>query len=216
MAQSSGNIVGVSQSAMTHYQDSVQNNFDGIRAGFRAFLIEAFGLTFHGPTAGEFNQALRALADSTMEQLDGAMTQFATALSEATSALARQFGGTQINFSYRGGLEPMPTPASQESDDYRVDLDQVNAFLTEGVTAAGQSIGALIDANQEAINGVPAADSATPGWSGQTRDYIQSTLVPNQVMNLHEVLGQLLAQVTDFLTQTLANIGAADAAVTGA
>ncbi|MCP3988047.1 MAG: hypothetical protein GY724_03160 [Actinomycetia bacterium] len=193
-------VIGTSQAVIDDYERDAIRIFAGMRANMALLVEQAFALTYEGPDALEvFNPGLINLATSAVGQMEGGMSQFASAVGQVTSNISRSLGAGEIVFAYEAkGLELPPAPGIA-NDDFRIDVEGFERFITQILPDAQTEIRRAITDNQEAFNRIPMATLDSPGWSGQSRDHAQNVVVPRQTENLMSLWDRVGTQITEFM-----------------
>ena len=212
----SENIIGSSQAAIDGYEAEAIAIFTRVNERMQQVVTRAFSLTYEGPDADTvFNPGLARLATESVTTINDAMSSFAAAVSAVTSNISRSLGAGDVQFVYKPPPLDLPPPPGVASDDYRIDTAAFDTFIDTDLIDAQSAIGQLFAENQAAFNAIPRATASSPGWSGQSRDYAQNTVVPNQTENLTNLLQNVFAQVTEFMTNAKNGTLAADQAGMG-
>lgn len=212
----SENIIGASQAAIDSYETEAIAIFTRINQRMQQLVARAFGLTYEGPDAETvFNPGLSRLATESMTSMNEAMRGFATAVSTVTSNISRSLGAGEVHFVFTPPALELPPPPGVAADDFRIDTAAFDAFLGTELPEAQAAIVGLLADNQQAFNAIPRATADAPGWSGESRDYAQNTVVPAQTEQLTSILQQVVQQVTDFMTSAKNGTLAADRAGVG-
>ena len=212
----SGNIIGTSQAAIDGYEAEAIAIFTRVNERMQQLVTRAFSLTYEGPDAETvFNPGLARLATESVAKIDEAMSAFAAAVTAVTSNISHSLGAGDVRFVYTPPPLDLPPPPGIAADDFRIDTAAFDAFIGTDLVDAQAAIGALFADNQSAFNAIPRATADSPGWSGQSRDHAQNSVVPAQTENLTRLLNQVLQQVTDFMTNAKNGTLAADQAGVG-
>lgn len=212
----SENIIGTSQAAIDGYEQQALLIFAKVNEAMQQMVGRAFALTYEGPDAETvFNPGMVKLATESIGQIDAAMSAFAAAVSAVTSNISRSLGAGDIVFVYKPPPLDLPPPPGVAADDYRIDTAAFENFMGADLVDTQGVVGGLFADNQAAFNGIPRATAATPGWSGESRDYAQNTVVPSQTENLNNILRQVVEQITQFMTSAKNGTLAADQAGVG-
>jgi len=194
-------VIGASQQAIDQYELQALAIFDQVRIAMHDLVAVAFSLTYEGPNAEtEFNPGLTALAHQSVELIDTAMASFATAVTQVTSNISRSLGAGDITFVYAPGPLELPPPPGVTTDDFRIDVTGFGTYVSETLPSFQARVSQLFEENQAEFGRIPAATTGTAGWSGESRDYAQFTVVPTQTEDMKQTMMQVVGQIADFMT----------------
>lgn len=212
----SEHIIGTSQAAIDTYEIEAIAIFTRVNERLQQLVTRAFGLTYEGPDAETvFNPGLSRLAVDSVTSMNEGMQSFATAVSTVTSNISRSLGAGDVHFVFNPPPLELPAPPGVAADDFRIDTAAFDTFLGTDLPETQAAIGGLFVDNQQAFANIPRATADAPGWSGQSREFAQNTVVPAQTEQLNSILQHVVQQIGDFMTSAKNGTLAADQAGVG-
>ncbi len=206
------NIIGTSHQVISEYNADAKVIFDTLNEELVALIQQSFQVTYEGPDAEKFNAELLTLVSRAASEINNEVARFVSALNQVTTNISRSLGAGESSIVYSPPAMDLPAPPAVAADDYKIDIARFEQMVAQVIPQHKEAMVMLLHKNVERFNQIPQATVQTRGWSGESRNYAQNSVVPSQTENLLSVVHHVTNEMIAFMETTKSNVSLADAA----
>jgi len=207
----SSDVVGVNPQVINNYIENLQTNFQAVHNNLTELVHAGFALEYEGPDAADhFNPGLRRVMENLLAGTHETMEAYATAVGTVTSNIASALGQSGVQ-TVRYVPPPIELPAAPGlvANDFRIDLRAFQQYVNEILPQSKRTVSQLVEQNRSLISGI-SRSGAGMGWAGQSRDLVESQIVPRQVENMSHAISTGMTNIEQFIDQAITRASAAD------